>query len=348
MLMDIQRTFEQLRSIKMKLNPGKCSSGAEEGKFLGVIVTGFKPNPEKVQAIQRMPSPNSIKDVQTLMGRLVALNRFLSNDASKSFPFVHTLRNVLKKTQFRWTPEAEAAFREMKQCLTYLPTLTAPLPMEPLTLYLSASETAIGAILLVERNKVQTPIYYISRTLADAETRYSTMEKLVLALVHASRRLRRYFQGHPINVLTDYRINTVLSKPELSGRLAKWAIELGAHTIVYKPRPAIKGQVLAAFIAQIPIDKIQDCKDEQDPKPIPDDRLTWSLYTDGASNDQGSGAGLRLVSPDKTEFTYAVRLEFPSINNEAEYKAFFAGLRLAHKMGARHLNAHVDSMLIAG
>ncbi len=75
----------------------------------------------------------------------------------------------------------------------------------------------------------------------DAETRYSMMEKLVLALVHVARRLRKYFQGHPINVYTDYRINDVLSRPELSGRLAKWAIELREHTLTYKPRPAIKG-----------------------------------------------------------------------------------------------------------
>ena len=71
------------------------------------------------------------------------------------------------------------------------------------------------------------------------------------------------------------------------------------------------------------------------------------MYTDGASNDEGSGAGLRLVSPDKTEFTYAIRLDFKSTNNEAEYEAFLAGLRLADKMGARYLVAHVDSMLIA-
>ena len=152
MLRDIQRTFDQLLDINMKLNPGKCFFGMEEGKFLGVIVTndGFKANPEKVQAIDRMP-PNSIKDVQTLMGHMVALNRFLSNYASRSFPFVNTLKNVLKKTQFRWTPEAETVFREMKECLTHLPTLTAPLPKEHLTLYLSASDKVIGAVLLVDR-----------------------------------------------------------------------------------------------------------------------------------------------------------------------------------------------------
>ena len=76
-----------------------------------------------------MPSPASIKEVQMLMGRPVVLNRFLSNYASKSFPFVKTLKNVLKKSQFPWTPEAETAFQEMKTCLAQLPTLTTPLPV---------------------------------------------------------------------------------------------------------------------------------------------------------------------------------------------------------------------------
>src|ERR1043165_5276252 len=78
------------------------------------------------------------------------------------------------------------------------------------------------------------------------------------------------------------------------------------------------------------------------PKPIAD---LVSLY--GASNGDGAGAGLRLISPDKHEFTYAIRLEFKSTNNEAEYEALLAGLRIAEKMGARHVEAHVDSLLVA-
>ncbi|XP_076889967.1 uncharacterized protein LOC143540890 [Bidens hawaiensis] len=143
------------------------------------------------------------------------------------------------------------------------------------------------------------------------------LEKLVLALVYAARRLRRYFQGHPINVLTGYKLKNVLCKPELSGQLEKWAIELGEHSIEYKPRPAIKRQVLADFVTEVP-------------------------------HSEGSGAGLRLVNPEGYEFTYAIKLDFKSTNNEAEYEAFLAGLRIAKKLGVKHLEARVDSMLIAG
>ncbi|XP_022024620.1 uncharacterized protein LOC110924955 [Helianthus annuus] len=295
-----------------------------------------------------MPSPSTLKEMQRLAGRLAALNRFLANHVAKSYPFISTLRNCLKKEQFQWTAEAENAFREMKECLIQLPTLTAPRKKEPLILYLSTADNAVGAMLIVEREGVQTPIYYVSKMLNDPKTRYSIMEKLVLALVHASRRLRRYFANHIITVLTNYRIGQILSKPEISGRLAKWAIKLGANTLVYKPRPTIKGQVLADFAAEVPANRIQECEDEQTPIPPPSSSDIWALYTNGASNEDGAGAGLRLVSPDGQELTYAIRLDFKSTNNEAEYEALLAGLRLAVKLGVQHLEAHVDSLLIAG
>ncbi|XP_076937735.1 uncharacterized protein LOC143605542 [Bidens hawaiensis] len=144
-----------------------------------------------------------------------------------------------------------------------------------------------------------------------------------------------------------FRLQNVLSKPELSGRLAKWAIELGEHAIEYKPRPAIKGKVLTDFIAEIPQEKEEECKREVK---APVDRQkdeVWKLFTDGASNDEGAGAGLRITNPEGQQFTYVIRLEFKSTNNEAEYEALLAGLRIAKKLGARRLEAHVDSMLVA-
>ncbi|XP_076951248.1 uncharacterized protein LOC143624501 [Bidens hawaiensis] len=166
----------------------------EEGKFLGVIVTngGFRANPEKVEAVLKMPSPKTIKQVQTLNGLLVALSRFLLSHAERSFPFVSTLRNCLKKSQSRWTVEAEATFQEIKSRLAELPILTVPNAKEPLVIYLAASVKAISAVVMVERGSVQTPIYYVSRTLANAETRYSTSEKMVQSLVQTARRLRRF------------------------------------------------------------------------------------------------------------------------------------------------------------
>ncbi|KAI3743155.1 hypothetical protein L1987_60860 [Smallanthus sonchifolius] len=300
MIKDVEETFERLRSMNIKLNPAKCSFGVEEGKFLGVMVTkdGFRPSPEKVLAIAQMSSPSSLKEVQTLNGRLVAINRFLANHAAKALPFITTLKNCLKKSRFKWTEEAESAFQEMKYYLMNLSTLTAPMPGETLILYLSASEGAVGAVLLVERKGVQTPVYYVSRVLTGPKTRYSTLEKLVLALVHASRRLNRYFQAHPVTILTNHKLQNVLQRPKLSGRLAQWAIELGAHQLTYKPRPAIKGQVLADFVTEIPKERATECAREEEEQQVQDEKEASSLFTDGASNEEGCGAGLRLLSPE--------------------------------------------------
>ncbi|XP_076943217.1 uncharacterized protein LOC143613387 [Bidens hawaiensis] len=72
----------------------------------------------------------------------------------------------------------------------------------------------------------------------------------------------------------------------------------------------------------------------------------WNLYTDGASNEEGSGAGLILVSPEDIELTYAARLDFPSTNNEVEYESLLAGLRMAQRVKAKRVKAHVDSLLV--
>ncbi|XP_076884523.1 uncharacterized protein LOC143533724 [Bidens hawaiensis] len=174
------------------------------------------------------------------------------------------------------------------------------------------------------------------------------LEKLVLALVYAAWRLKMYFQGHPIHVLTDYKLKSVMEKPELSGRLAKWEIELGEHSIEYKPRPATKGQVLVDFVTEIPTEKIQECLCEQQPPTSTDESQKWTMFIDGASSGEDSGAGLKLNNPDDQEFTYAIKLNFKSTNNEAEYEAFLAGLRIAKKLGVKFLEARVDSMFIAG
>ena len=93
LLADIAETFDNLRKINMKLNPKKCSFGVEEGKFLGYLISseGIRANPKKTRAIANMQSPKSLKEMQSLSGKLAALNRFLSKSAERSLPFFETL-----------------------------------------------------------------------------------------------------------------------------------------------------------------------------------------------------------------------------------------------------------------
>ncbi|XP_071699406.1 uncharacterized protein [Rutidosis leptorrhynchoides] len=145
-----------------------------------------------------MPSPRNKKEVQSLTGKLTALTRFLSKFAERSLPFFGTLKNCLKKTDFKWTEEAEAAFQEMKKLLKELPIMTAPIAGETLILYLAASKEAISS--------VQMPVYFVSKALTGSELNYHAIEKLVYALVHTARRLRRFSPRSVVKgqVLADY------------------------------------------------------------------------------------------------------------------------------------------------
>nr|GEW52903.1 reverse transcriptase domain-containing protein [Tanacetum cinerariifolium] len=224
---DVDETFRTLRKINMKLNPKKCTFGAAERVFLGYVVTpeGIKPCPDKTTIVLQLPFPRTIKEVQSLNGKLASLNRFLSKSTEKSLPLFKTLKKCIKKSDFHWTAKAEQAFKQLKQHLSELPLLVAPKPKEELIVYLSATYEAIS-----------TGIF--------------------------------------------------LSK----------------------------------------------CR---------------TLFTDGSSCVDGSGAGIILTSPEGTEFTYALRFQFAASNNEAEYEALIVGLRIAAQMGGQNVHVSVDSKLVA-
>ncbi|GJS09475.1 reverse transcriptase domain-containing protein [Tanacetum coccineum] len=329
----------------MKLNPKNALRNPGRNGFLGykVSTNGLKACPDKADAVLSLPSPRCIKDVQKLNGKLASLNRFLSKSAEKSLPFFKTLKNCTKKSDFQWTPEAEEAFKQMKKLIAELPTLTAPREREELIIYLAAAKEAISAVLMTDREGRQIPVYFVSRTLRGPEVNYTPMEKLVLALLSASKRLKRYFQAHTVVVITSQPIKQLLSSSEISGRMLKWKFELEGYDIQYRPRTAIKGQILADFIVERPEEESPD-ELMAEPEVLPE---PWTLFTDGSSCVDGSGAGLILTNPEGAEFTYAMRFRFDATNNEAEYEALIAGLRIAEKMGIKNLQANVDSRLVA-
>ncbi|KAK3033640.1 hypothetical protein RJ639_033765 [Escallonia herrerae] len=178
------------------------------------------------------------------------------------------------------------------------------------------------------------------QVLQDVETRYPKIDKIALALIKSARRLRPYFQSHTIIVLTDQPLRKVLLSPEASGRLVNWSVELGEFDIEYKPRTTIKAQALADFIVECTLP-------EEPPQLVisaaPD---PWNLYVDGSSALGSSGAGLILISPEGFTIEYALSLGFQASNNEAEYEALLAGIRLSHALKVDSLSVHSDSQLV--
>nr|GEU41443.1 hypothetical protein [Tanacetum cinerariifolium]GEU62796.1 hypothetical protein [Tanacetum cinerariifolium] len=218
LLANISETFDNLKKINMKLNPNKCSFGVEDGKFLGYMVTskGIRANPRKTKALADLQSLRTLKEMQSLSGKLVDLNWFLAKSAE--------------------------------------------------------------------------------RTLNEAKKNYALMDKLALALIHMTRRLRGYFEAHLIKVITDQPIKNDLNNTKTSRILAKYVVELGAYNITFILRNAVKGQVLADFLSEASEGEKEELYFRMpEVTSKKDNTRSWTLFTDEASSPKGSRAGLRIA-----------------------------------------------------
>ena len=274
----LQQAFDLLREYGMKLNPLKCAFGVSAGKFLDFIVTqrGIEANPAQLKAILQLLTPSSKKEIQRLTGRLAALGHFISCFKDRLKPFFTTLRGA---SQPEWDEECDRAFIAIKKYLKEPPILAILEAGDTLYLYLAASNMAVSAALFKESENAKLGlVFFVSKSLTDAETRYTHLERAALDLRTATQKLRPYFQAHPVVVLTDLPLRGTIHKPDMSGRMARWAMELSEYSIQYKPRLAKKGQVLADFLAEI-----------LQPSTCPDRKGWWTLCVDGPSGIQGPG-----------------------------------------------------------
>ena len=162
------------------------------------------------------------------------------------------------------------------------------------------------------------------------------MEKLAFALLIAARKLKPYFQAHTIVVLTDKPLRKAMISLEVAGRMALWVVELSEFDIQYHPRTAVKGQVMADFIAEFTLGNGQGAKEKKQ----------WNIYTDESSNRKGRGAGVVIQTPEGDKIECMIRLDFPITNNEIKYEALVAGLDLARAAGAESMVVHCDSHVV--
>ncbi|XP_011078448.1 uncharacterized protein LOC105162179 [Sesamum indicum] len=307
---------DNMLEIQNEVESDEVHLWSDKRKFLGYLVSerGIEMNPEKIEAILKLKLPTNIKEVQKLTGKLASLNRFISKSSDRNLPFFKVLR---KTKNFEWTDECEQAFQDLKTYLRSPPLLANPKGNEVFYVYLAVSENAVSLALGAEKEYVQ-------------------IEKLALALIVTARKLRPYFQGHRIVVLTNHPLRNVLARPEASGRLVKWVVELGEFDIEYQARTALKGQVLADFMVELI------------GEPEIGSRLDkWMLHVDGSSNAGNGGIGILIQGPENVEIEVAARLSFSVTNNEAEYEALIMGLELSLEAGAKDLEVFTDSQLVA-
>jgi ribonuclease HI len=196
--------------------------------------------------------------------------------------------------------------------------------------------------------------------LVGAEHAYSPIEKHCLALVFAIKKLRHYMLAHKVTLISKVDpLKYLMTRPMLTGRLAKWAIILTEFDITYVSQKAIKGQVLADFLAEHPIpdDSPLTCEfPDEEVMHAEEENPGWEMYFDGASSIRPTtgkqipkvqaGIGLVFITPRKGIIRHSLALTEPCTNNEAEYEALIAGLELAIQAGIQKIRVHGDSQLV--
>ncbi|KAI5338702.1 hypothetical protein L3X38_017974 [Prunus dulcis] len=324
----LRKAFLRMRQQKLKMNPKKCVFGVQAGNFLGFLVhqRGIEVDRNKAKSIIEALPPRNKKELQSLLGKINFLRIFISNYAGKIQPFSSLLRLKQEQT-FKWEEQHQQAFQEIKHYLSNPPVLSPLKRGRPLKLYVSASEVSIGS-LLVQDNKEgkEQAVYYLSRTLTEVERRYSAIERLCLALYFTTVKLRHYMLPHTIYIIakTDL-IKYMLTRPMLRGRIGKWTLALTEFTFRYVPQKAVKGQVVADFLADHPGEEIEnmDFLDIANAdiltrahvclnNPIYSIHLTpWKLYFDGSKTDKPSGAGVVLEEPLGGQTLLFLPVRFP-------------------------------------
>ncbi|KAG9458357.1 hypothetical protein H6P81_002865 [Aristolochia fimbriata] len=347
-LKDLRAVFERLRWHQLKMNPLKCAVGVSSGKFLGFVVRhkGIEIDQTKIDAIQQMPEPKTLSELKSLQGHLAYIRRFISNLAGRCQPFSHLMK---KDTPFEWDESCRRAFQNIKDYLMKPPVLMAPTSGKPLLLYIAAQEKSLGALLAQNDDQgKERPLYFLSRTMVGAELNYSPIEKTCLALIFAIQKLRQYLVAHSTNLISRADpLKFIMSRPMLSGRLAKWALLLSEFEINFIPRKAIKGQGLANFLADHPIPVEWEVNES-----LPDEEVfyievlpPWRMYFDGAARKTGAGTGVLFMSPNNDLMLYSFILSHCCTNNEAEFQAIILGQGMAIEMGLSQLEIFGDSAL---
>ena len=337
----------------MRLNPKKSTFGITSGKLLGHIVSdhGIEVDPEKIKAILDMPAPRNEKEIRGFLGRLQYISRFIARLTDICEPIFRLLR---KNQPTVWNNDCQHAFEKIEECLLSPTVLVPPTPGRPLLLYLSVSDIALGCMLAqLDDSGKERAIYYLSKRMLEYECKYIMIERLCLALVWATKRLRHYVTEYSILLVSRLDpLRYLFDRPVLTGRLMRWLVLLTEFDIQYMTHKSVKGSIVVDHLASLLV---------SDDKPIDDDfpdeqfvsmtSITgWQLYFDGAAHQSGFVIGVLLISPQGDHIPKSVRLVFSDhhrlTNNIVECEACITGLETALDLGIRQLKIHGDSNLV--
>ena len=268
--------------------------------MLGHIVSerGIEVDLEKTKAILDMLALRTEKEIRGFLGRLQYISRFIARLIDICEPIFRLLR---KNHPTVWNDDCQRAFEKIKECLLSPPVLVSSTPGRPLLIYLSVSDIALGCMLAqLNDSGKERAIYYLSKRMLEYECKYLMIERLCLALVWATRRLRHYVTEYSILLVSQLDpLRYLFDRPVLTGRLMRWLVLLTEFDIQYVIQKSVKGSIIVDHLASLPVSGDRSIDDD-----FPDEQFVsmtsiigWQLYFDGAANQSGFGIGILLISP---------------------------------------------------
>lgn len=239
----LTRVFQRLREHQLYAKLEKCSFAQERIKFLGHIIENghVRMDDDKVRAIQEWEAPKNVHELRSFLGLANYYRRFVRGYSEKALALTDLLK---KEKKWDWSAECQLAFNELKQAVSTSPVLALPDVMKPFEVHTDASKFALGGVLMQEGH----PVAYESRKFNDAERRYTTNEKEMLAVVHCLLVWRHYLLGSRFVVRTD---NTVVShfftQQKLNERQARWQEKLAEFSFVIEHRSGVSNRAADAL-----------------------------------------------------------------------------------------------------
>ena len=246
----VEKVLALLREHKLFARPSKCEFGRRKIKFLGHFVSeeGIEVDQEKIKAIQDWPTPKSVTDVLQFKGLAEFYRRFVKDFSAISAPLSALTGNV----EWKWGPLEDKAFKQLKHALTHTPILAPPDYTKPFVVTCDASKFAVGAVLSQGEGKAMRVVAYESRKMIDAETRYDTHDKELLAVVHALKKWGFHLRGKKFVVVTDnWATKYIQTKPNLNHRQMNWLSTLSDYDFDIVHRPG-KTNVVADALSRRP------------------------------------------------------------------------------------------------
>ncbi|MCI0562406.1 MAG: reverse transcriptase domain-containing protein [Nitrososphaera sp.] len=222
----LRRVLRTIYQAGLTINPEKCKFCCSEVKYLGFVVNqdGLQVNPDKVTPVVNYPVPKTVKQVRRFLGMASWYRRFIPNFASATEP----LNRLLRKNQpWIWEEEQADAFNEIRRRPSTAPTLACPDFSLKFVLQTDASIVGLGAILTQSPGDVEHVIAYASRTLTDAECKYSVTKLECLAVIWSIQKFGPYIKGYHFTVITHHNsLRWLHNQKNPAGRLARWSLEL--------------------------------------------------------------------------------------------------------------------------